>query len=94
MFNDAGLALVVVDARGSGASFGTRPAEFFDREIRDYGEVADWIAQQSWSNGRVGTFGVSDDEDTAERIARLANEHFTAIAPQFTDYDVYVATPA
>ena len=89
VFNDAGLALVVVDARGSGASFGTRPGEFFDREIRDYGEVADWIARQSWSNGRVGTFGVSYDGDTAERIARLGNEHITAIAPQFTDYDVY-----
>ncbi len=88
-FNDAGLALVVVDARGSGASFGSRPGEFFDREIRDYGEVADWIAGRSWSNGRVGTFGVSYDGDTAERIARLGNKHITAIAPQFTDYDVY-----
>jgi uncharacterized protein len=89
LFNDAGLVLVVVDARGSGASFGSRPGEFFDREIRDYGEVADWIARQSWSNGRVGTFGVSYDGDTAERIARLGNKHITAIAPQFTDYDVY-----
>jgi uncharacterized protein len=88
-FNGAGLALVVVDARGSGASFGSRPGEFFDREIRDYGEVADWIAGRSWSNGRVGTFGVSYDGDTAERIARLGNKHITAIAPQFTDYDVY-----
>lgn len=53
-WNAAGYALVLVDGRGSGASFGTRRFELAEDEVRDYGEVADWIVAQPWSNGRVG----------------------------------------
>ena len=59
LFNRAGFALVVVDARGTGASFGTRTGELSEREIADYGELIDWIAAQPWSNGRVGVYGGS-----------------------------------
>jgi len=51
MWARAGIALVLVDARGSGASFGTRTTGLDEREIADYGEVIDWIAAQPWSNG-------------------------------------------
>ena len=50
----AGFALVVADARGTGASFGSRTMELGPREIADYGELIDWVAAQPWSNGRVG----------------------------------------
>ena len=85
----AGYALVTVDARGSGASFGHRTTELSQQEIDDYGEVLDWIAAQPWSTGRVGMFGVSYDGDTAELTARLRNPHLTAVAARFADYDVY-----
>jgi predicted acyl esterase len=52
LFNGAGFALVVVDARGTGASFGTRTGELGEREIKDYGELIGWIAAQPWSNPR------------------------------------------
>ncbi|MXW55889.1 MAG: CocE/NonD family hydrolase, partial [Gemmatimonadales bacterium] len=58
-WNRAGYALVLVDGRGSGASFGIRRFELAEDEVTDYGEVADWIADQPWSNGRVGAYGVS-----------------------------------
>ncbi|MEU6084403.1 CocE/NonD family hydrolase [Streptomyces sp. NPDC047108] len=85
----AGYALVLVDARGSGASFGTRSSELSKAEVTDYGEILDWIADQPWSTGRVGTFGDSYDGDTAEMMARLDNPHLAAIAPRFNDYEMY-----
>jgi uncharacterized protein len=57
LWNSAGFALVVVDARGTGASFGSRTMELGPREIADYGELIDWVAAQPWSNGRVGLLG-------------------------------------
>ena len=57
LFNGAGFALIVVDARGTGASSGTRTGELGEREITNYGELIDWIAAQPWSNGRVGVYG-------------------------------------
>ncbi len=86
-FNDAGYALVLVDARGSGASFGTRPYELFEAEVRDYGEVVDWIVAQPWSNGRVGAFGVSYTGNTAEMLAVNRHPAVKAIAPLFNDFD-------
>src|SRR2546423_520236 len=55
--NGAGYAYVIVDARGSGASFGVSRRPWDEEEVADYGEVVTWIAAQPWSNGRVGTFG-------------------------------------
>jgi putative CocE/NonD family hydrolase len=89
LFNRAGFALVVVDARGTGASFGTRTGELSEREIRDYGELIDWIAAQPWSNGRVGVYGTSYEGQAAELIAGLGRTHLVAVAALFSPYDPY-----
>ena len=89
LFNRAGFALVVVDARGTGASFGTRTGELSEREIADYGELIDWIAAQPWSNGRVGVYGGSYEGQAAELIAGLGNQHLVAVAALFSPYDPY-----
>ena len=86
-FNSNGYALVLVDARGSGASFGTRPYELSQEEVRDYGEVVDWIIEQPWSNGRVGAWGVSYSGNTAEMLAVTRNPAVKAVAPLFNDFD-------
>jgi uncharacterized protein len=91
-WQDNGYALVVVDGRGSGASFGTRDFELATDEIVDYGEVVDWIATQPWSNGRVGSHGVSYDGDTAEHMSRNGSKALVAIAPLFSDFDPYRQT--
>ncbi|MFL7794285.1 MAG: CocE/NonD family hydrolase [Anaerolineae bacterium] len=83
----AGYALVTVDARGSGASFGQRPIEYSDDEIADLGEVVDWIVAQPWSNGRVGAYGVSYDGNTAELLTGLNHPAVKAVAPQYDDFD-------
>ncbi|MFA7393716.1 MAG: CocE/NonD family hydrolase [Pigmentiphaga sp.] len=88
-FLEAGLAWMIVDARGTGASFGRRGGEQTPDEIEDFGDVFDWIAAQPWSNGRCGTHGVSYPGGNAEVAARLGHPHLKAVAPMFSFYDVY-----
>jgi putative CocE/NonD family hydrolase len=90
----AGYALVVVDVRGSGASFGQWSSLWSDREIADLGEVVDWIVEQPWSNGSVGAYGISYEGNTAELLARLNHPAIKAVAPQYSDVDVYAHTVA
>ena len=63
LFVPRGYALVVVDVRGTGASFGTRDSFRSPRERDDYAQMAEWVAAQPWSNGRIGATG---DPATAE----------------------------
>ena len=81
IFNLEGYAIVSVDARGTGASFGSRKIEWDPEEIKDYGEIASWIIKQSWSNGRVGAYGVSYDGNTAELITLNHHPAVKAVAP-------------
>lgn len=86
-WNEAGYALVLVDARGSGASFGQRPVEWSDAEVADLGEVTEWITSQPWSNGTVGAVGVSYSGNTAELSAIPAHPALRAAAPLYSDFD-------
>ena len=56
-------------------------------EVKDYGQVAEWIAAQPWSNHKVGSFGVSYVGNTAEML--LVNRHpaVAAAAPLFNDFN-------
>ena len=65
-FNTRHFAVILVDARGSGAAGGHRVMEYSPAEIADLGEIAAWASTQPWSSGRVGTFGESYDGNTAE----------------------------
>ncbi len=85
--NDAGYAFVFIDARGSGASFGSRAYERSVEEATDYGEVVDWIIEQPWSSGLVGAFGISYAGNTAELLAINKHPAVKAIAPLFNDFD-------
>jgi uncharacterized protein len=89
LFNRRGYVLVVVDARGSGASFGHREGELTDQELADYADILSWVTEQPWSNGCVGTFGSSYDGDTAELIVGLGHPALKAAAPLYNDFDVY-----
>jgi uncharacterized protein len=89
LWTGAGFALVVADARGTGASFGSRPMELGPREVADYGELVDWVAAQPWSNGRVGVYGTSYEGQAAELVAGLGNPHVAAVAALFSPLDPY-----
>jgi putative CocE/NonD family hydrolase len=86
-FNRRQFAVILVDARGSGASGGRRPIEYSPAEIGDMNEVAAWAAQQPWSNGRVGTFGVSYDGNAAELAAATLQPAIHAVMPLYDDFD-------
>jgi predicted acyl esterase len=55
---DNGYAHVVADVRGTGDS-GGEYAGFFDTDGRDGYDLVEWIADQPWCTGKVGTCGRS-----------------------------------
>ena len=86
-FNKADYAYVLIDARGSGASSGTRELEWSPDEIADMGHVVDWIIAQPWSNGAIGGYGISYDGNTAELLAAINHPAVKATAPFFDRFD-------
>lgn len=85
--SESKYALVRVDARGSGASFGQRDMEWSKEEINDMGQIIDWIVKQPWSNGKVGAYGISYSGNTAE-LATISNHPaLLASAPLYPDFN-------
>jgi hypothetical protein len=56
---EQGFAGVRLDLRGTGDSGGTIEDEYLPTEQADIAEAIAWIAEQPWSNGRVGMIGYS-----------------------------------
>jgi putative CocE/NonD family hydrolase len=90
MFVPRGYALVVVDVRGTGASFGTREAFRSPKERDDYREIADWIVAQPWSDGRIGATGISYLGAACDFLASTGHPAVKAIAPLFSVWDTYL----
>lgn len=88
-FTKHGYVCVIVDVRGTGASTGIRTMEFSPEEVKDGATVVDWIISQPWSNGKVGSTGVSYLGTTAEML--LVNKHpaVKACIPRSSIYDLY-----
>jgi putative CocE/NonD family hydrolase len=93
-FVRAGYAVVSQDTRGRYASEG----EFKVFSVENTGDAEDgydtveWAAGQPWSNGRVGTFGISYDAWMQYQLARLQPPHLLAmsalsIPTELTDID-------
>jgi len=89
MFVPRGYAMVVVDVRGTGASFGTRDSFRSPREVEDHREIADWIVAQPWSNGTIGSTGISYLGAAACFLAGTGHHAVKAIAPLFAVHDTY-----
>lgn len=88
-FTPHGYAVVVVDVRGSGASFGARDGFRSPKERLDYAEVADWIIAQSWSNGAIGSTGISYVGAAADFLATTGHSAVKAVIPTFAVWDTY-----
>lgn len=89
LFVPAGYALVVIDVRGTGASFGTRDSFRSPRERDDCKAIADWIVAQSWSDGVIGATGVSYLGAASDFLASTGHKAVKAIAPLFAVWDTY-----
>jgi len=88
-FGSHGYAVVIVDARGSGASFGQWSSPWSPDEIEDYGEVASWIVHQSWSDGNVGAMGFSYEGTAAQLSVTADQSAVKAVVPEMIEFDVY-----
>jgi uncharacterized protein len=88
-FVPRGYAMVVVDVRGCGASFGTRDSFRSPRERDDHREIADWIVAQPWSTGVIGSTGISYLGAAACFLASTGHPAVKAIAPLFAVHDTY-----
>ena len=65
-----GYVALRVDGRGSGKSPG-RTDPWSPSESRDFFDAIEWAARQPWSNGRVGTNGISYYAMTQWLVASL-----------------------
>jgi uncharacterized protein len=88
-FVPRGYAMVVVDVRGCGASFGTRDSFRSPRERDDYREIVDWVVAQPWSNGVIGSTGISYLGAAACFLASTGHPAVKAVAPLFSVSDTY-----
>jgi putative CocE/NonD family hydrolase len=85
----AGYVVAVADIRGKGASFGHRRG-FQDRtEARDGHDLVEWLARQSFSNGRVGMIGCSYLGGTTFHTATTAPPSLKAVFIGASDLDKY-----
>lgn len=90
-FLEHGYAVVKVDARGSGASFGTRPVEYGPEEVRDAYDVVEWVVNEPWSDGTAGAYGTSYSGTTAEFLAAVNHPAVKAVIPGWSDFDTYAS---
>ncbi|HKS76066.1 MAG TPA: CocE/NonD family hydrolase [Terriglobales bacterium] len=79
---ERGYAVVVQDVRGRYASAGEfRP---YQNEGRDGYDTIEWAARQKWSNGMIGTFGLSYP-GAVQWLAAVENPpHLKAMVPAMT----------
>ena len=88
-FVSSGFAVVTIDVRGTGASFGQWEAPCQTKEREDSREILDWMVRQKWCNGSVFLYGISYDGMAATFTSSLAHPAVKACASLFSYWDVY-----
>ncbi len=86
-FVEHGYAVVVQDVRGRHESDGHFNS--FRQEGPDGYDTLNWIAEQPWSNGKVGMMGGSYLGIVQWKAAELNNPHLKAIMPVVSGSDDY-----
>lgn len=78
-FARAGYASIRVDLRGCGDSTGVMTDEYSETELADGLQVLRWIADQTWSNGKVGVIGKSWGGFNGLQLAALQPPELAAV---------------
>ncbi|MEZ4864684.1 MAG: CocE/NonD family hydrolase [Caldilineaceae bacterium] len=78
-----------VDIRGTGSSPGIALDEYTLDETYDGYDIVEWLAQQLWSNGKVGMWGISYGGFTSIQVAMLQPPSLKAIVPVYATDDRY-----
>ncbi|MFJ4296944.1 CocE/NonD family hydrolase [Curtobacterium sp. NPDC089689] len=88
-YAEHGYSSVRVDVRGTGSSDGFFDDEYSEQELRDGEAVIAWLAEQPWSTGAVGMFGISWGGFNALQLAARAPEALKAIVTVCSTDDRY-----
>lgn len=86
-FAQRGYVVVIQDTRGRYGSEGL--FDPFQSESFDGYDTQQWIGEQSWCNGKMGTFGGSYNGFTQWMPAPLASPYLTTMVPAKTFSDFY-----
>ena len=84
-----GYVLAIAEVRGTGASYGTRVTTNSRREAKDGAEIIEWLAAQSFCDGKVATVGYSYTGQTQLEMISMKPEHLVASTVAMTDYNKY-----
>ncbi|MBN2154221.1 MAG: CocE/NonD family hydrolase [Candidatus Lokiarchaeota archaeon] len=88
---DRGIAVVFLDDRGTGASFGTKDYPFAPAEVEDTADVIDWIVRQPWCDGDVAAFGSSYTGTMAELSASRGHPALKGVFAMHCSWDLYAS---
>mgnify|MGYP003582298027 CR=1 FL=1 len=83
-----GYVHAIFNARGTGKSDGAY-SHYGPRDVDDICELIGWLADQPWSSGRVGMFGVSYFSVAAKQVAARNPPALKAVWGQFGYTDFY-----
>ncbi len=84
-----GYVVAVLDARGTGASYGYRNGPFSPQESEDTKDIIEWFAEQEWCNGKVAMWGSSYMGVAQYSTATAAPPHLVAMTPTIGNIDWY-----
>ncbi|MCH2115656.1 MAG: CocE/NonD family hydrolase [Pirellulales bacterium] len=79
-FAKRGYAVALVDARGRGDSEGKWNS--YVNEPKDGHDAQQWLGQQPWCNGKIGTFGISYNAFTQYMAAPLGSQYLKCLVPE------------
>ena len=80
MLAGQGYVVAVQDVRGKFDSEGRFTVSAND--TNDGSDMLNWMAAQTWSTGKIGTYGCSYLGEDQIELSKLRNPHHTAIIPQ------------
>ncbi len=83
-----GYAMVFADMRGTGSSTGNS-GTMDPMFIQDSEEILEWIANQSWSNKKIGMTGQSYQGWSQFAAASTQSPYLKCIAPEMIFYNLY-----
>ena len=83
-----GYAVIFADMRGTGSSTG-HTGPFDPLIIEDAEEILAWIANQSWSNKKIGMLGQSYNGWSQFAAASTKSPYLKCIAPEMIFYNLY-----
>ena len=79
-FAKRGYAVALVDCRGRGDSEGKWNS--YVNEPKDGHDAQQWLGQQPWCNGKIGTFGISYNAFTQYMAAPLGSPYLKCLFPE------------